>query len=210
MRVTISPEPALLGFLLDGPMHGYDLYKQVNTHLSLMWRIGMSQMYAIMSTYATRGWIQTEVQSQDLRPSKKILDITPAGRKAFEDWLHQPARGLREFRVDFFLRLYFARRLGATSARTLIDQQIAVVRHELEDLDKYRHAATEDEDPLFQLTRSFRIQQLTTILRWLETNRAPLIQLAKPASAADSGKSTKTRRAKPRPKDISISQKVKK
>jgi len=200
MRLTISPEPALLGFLLDGPMHGYDLYKQVDAHLSLMWHIGMSQMYAIVNTYTTRGWIQPQVQSQELRPSKKILEITPVGRQAFADWLRQPAHGLREFRVDFFLRLYFARRLGVSAVQALINQQMTVVRLELKGLDEHRNAATAEEDTLIQLTRNFRIQQLTSILKWLETNRGQLIQLAKPIHTAEAGKPASTRRASPRQK----------
>ncbi len=198
MRLTISPEPALLGFLLDGPMHGYDLHKQVNTHLGLIWHIGMSQMYAIVNTYSTRGWIQTRVQPQGLRPSKKVLEITPAGRKAFDEWLHQPARGLREFRVDFFLRLYFARTFGASSIQELVDEQIATARRELENLNEQRLAATEEEGELFQLTRDFRILQLGTILQWLEGNRGQLLRMTKPRRAADARKPARPRRANPR------------
>jgi DNA-binding PadR family transcriptional regulator len=199
--MTSSPEPALLGFLLDGPLHGYDLYKQVDAHLSLMWHVGMSQMYAIINSYATRGWIQTQVQSQELRPSKKVLEITPAGRKAFEEWLHQPARGLREFRVDFFLRLYFARRTSSSAVQTLIDQQIKAVRQELANLDEHRITAADEEGELFQLTRNFRLQQLTTILKWLETNRGQLIRLAKASNVAPVAKPKSMRRASPRRKN---------
>lgn len=184
VRPTNSPEPALLGFLLNGPMHGYDLYKQVNLHLSLLWRVGMSQMYAIVNAYVARGWIQTQVQSQELRPAKKLLEITPAGRQAFEEWLYQPAHGLREFRVDFFLRLYSARVLGVPAVQMLVDQQIESVHRELENLNKHRKSASEESE-LFQLTRDFRIQQLATILKWLESNRAQLIRLAKPLDAIE-------------------------
>ncbi len=198
MRLTISPEPALLGFLLDGPMHGYDLHKQVNTQLGLIWHIGMSQMYAIVNTFVTRGWIQTRVQVQGLRPSKKVLEITPAGRQAFGEWLHQPAHGLREFRVDFFVRLYFARALGTASVQELVDEQIAAARRELENLNQHRLAATEEEGELFQLTRDFRILQLETILQWLEANRRPLLRLTKPLKAADTRKPVRPRRPDPR------------
>ncbi len=200
MRLTISPEPALLGFLLDGSVHGYDLYKQVNTHLGLIWHIGMSQMYAIVNTYSARGWIQTRVQAQGLRPSKKVLEITPAGRKAFDEWLHQPAHGLREFRVDFFLRLYFARTLGTASVQELVDEQITAARRELENLNEHRLAAIEEEGELFQLTRDFRILQLETILQWLEANRGQLIRLARPLKVADARKPARPRRSNPRQK----------
>ncbi len=176
MRARISPEPALLGFLLDGPMHGYDLYKQVNQQLGAVWYLGMSQMYAIFNLYAAQGWLRTRMLTQGARPSKKILELTPAGRRAFEAWLDQPARGLREFRIDFFLRLYFARVGGVGPARRLIDRQIAAIQQELEALRSQESASPDAEDDLAGLTRSFRTHQLTTILKWLENNRLGLVQ----------------------------------
>ena len=204
MRAVISPEPALLGFLLDWSMHGYDLYKQAHDRLGMVWHVGQSQLYAIINIYAEQGLIRTRLQTQGARPTKKVLELTAAGHKAFEQWLTQPAHGLREFRVDFFLRLHFARALGNTAVRDLVDRQIAAVRSELENLNQRRAAATED-DGLLQLTRDFRTVQLTTILKWLETNRAQLIRLSKPAALANLRKLTSTRRISSRRKNKSFS-----
>lgn len=176
MRLTISPERALLGFLLDGPKHGYDLNKQVNAHLGLVWTLRISQLYAIVKTFETRGWVRTHVRSHGKRPSQKILELTPAGRAAFEEWLRQPAHGLREFRVDFFLRLYFARTAGEQFAQGLVAGQIAACREELGTLRSRRAEAGATEEDLYQLARDFRIRQLTTILKWLESHRAQLTQ----------------------------------
>ncbi|MGE5261896.1 MAG: helix-turn-helix transcriptional regulator [Acidobacteriota bacterium] len=176
MRLTISPERALLGFLLDGPKHGYDLNKQVNAHLGRVWTLRLSQLYAIVKTFETRGWVRTHVRSFGKRPSQKVLELTPAGRAAFEEWLRQPAHGLREFRVDFFLRLYFARTVGAQFAQGLVAGQITACREELETLRSWRAEAGNAEEELYQLARDFRISQLTSILKWLESHRAQLIQ----------------------------------
>jgi hypothetical protein len=102
--------------------------------------------------------------------------LTPAGRAAFEEWLRQPAHGLREFRVDFFLRLYFARRVGTQFAQGLVAGQIAACREELGTLRSWRAEAGDAEEELYQLARDFRISQLTSILKWLESHRAQLIQ----------------------------------
>lgn len=177
MRSSISPEPALLGFLIDHPLHGYDLYKRVRARLGLVWRVEISQMYAILNAYAERGWIGTRIQSQTTRPTKKILELTPKGRHAFEEWMRQPARGMREFRVDFFLRLYFASVAGTPIARKLIDQQIMSLKDEIQALTT-RKAAAGEEDYL-QLAQDFRIQQLKAIVKWLETHREQLDRFAK-------------------------------
>ncbi len=173
MRSAISPEPTLLGFLRERPLHGYDLYKRVRGQLGSVWRVEISQMYAILNAYAARGWIGTRIQSQHTRPAKKILELTPAGRRAFEEWMHQPAHGLREFRVDFFLRLYFARAAGTHAAKNLIAQQMAFMRQELKVLQTQEAASKRKEDVLIQ---DFRIQQSKAILRWLKSHRERLVR----------------------------------
>ncbi len=174
MRLNISPEPAILGFLLERPIHGYDLYKQVNDRLGVAWRIGLSQLYAILKTYETRGWIRSTVRSQGSRPSQKVVELTPAGRRAFAQWLRQPAHGLRELRVDFFLRLYFARSAGFRSTERLVDTQIAACQRELEMLKAQQAAAAKKRDDLGQLALSFRTHQLIAIIRWLNRHRGEL------------------------------------
>ncbi len=186
MRLSTSPEPALLGFMLDGPVHGYDLFKRVERNLGLVWSVGMSQVYAIVKTFEARGWIHTHRVLQATRPSQKVLELTPEGRRAFDEWLAQPAHGLREFRVDFFLRLYFARATGAPrdAARALVDGQMDACRRELEHLRTRRAEGTDGEEgDLYQLTRSFRIEQLETILGWMERHYAQLV----PAKATHAG-----------------------
>jgi len=167
MKAIISPEPALLGFLRAGPLHGYDLHKQVVTQLGPVWHLGMSQMYAILKEYAARGWIQTLVIPQNGRPPRKMLQLTPAGRRAFNAWMAQAARGLREFRVDFFARLYFAREAGRPALREFLDHQLDETRRERIAL---QHAKTNSD--YAALVRDFRIAQLETILAWLEEYRA--------------------------------------
>jgi DNA-binding PadR family transcriptional regulator len=163
--------------LIDRPLHGYDLYKRVRAQLGLVWRVEISQIYAILNAYAERGWIGTRIQSQSTRPAKKILELTPKGRHAFEEWMQQPARGMREFRVDFFLRLYFASIAGTPVVKRLVARQIGSLKHEIQSLTT-RKAAVGEEDYL-QLAQDFRIQQLKAIVKWLAAHRKQLVQFAK-------------------------------
>ncbi len=193
MKTTISPEPALLGFLRSGPVHGYELYKRVTVELAPVWHLGLSQMYAILNEYAERGWIQTHVEAQGLRPSKKILELTPAGREAFDSWMAQPARGLREFRVDFFARLYFARAIGSAKMGHLMDRQIAECRRELKKLQARRPGQQNPEDEFRQAVRQFRVEQLRAALHWLENNRDQLspLRTTRPANPLSTPRAVK-------------------
>lgn len=162
MKSAITPEPALLGFLREEPLHGYDLHKQVSAQLGSVWRLGQSQMYAILKDYAARGWIKTIAAPQNGRPARKMLKLTAAGERAFADWLKQTARGLREFRVDFFARLYFARRAGRPALRALLQHQIAATQKEYDTL-----TAAEPTSEFDAAVKHFRAAQLHAILEWL-------------------------------------------
>lgn len=173
MKATISPEPALLGFLQEGPLHGYDLHRQLTAQLGPLWHLGMSQMYAVLKDYKARGWIKTVVEPQAGRPARQMLRLTPQGKRAFDAWMAQTARGLREFRVDFFARLYFARAAGRPALRAFLAQQITATRRECETL-----ARATDTVEFADTVRSFRLAQLRAILEWLEAyaaqNAAPV------------------------------------
>ena len=173
MKTLISPEPALLGFLQEGPLHGYDLHKQVTQQLGPVWHLGLSQMYAILKEYETRGWLKTVAVAQNGRPARKMLKLTPAGKRAFDAWMAQSARGLREFRVDFFVRLYFARVAGRAALRTFLKHQIQATQKERDAL-KNAERTSEFSD----VVRSFRVTQLETILAWLETYGAENLTLS--------------------------------
>lgn len=164
---SISPEPALLGFLQQGPLHGYDLHKQVVANLGAVWHLGQSQMYAILKEYETRGWIKTIITPQKGRPARKMLQLTPAGKRAFDGWMNQAARGLREFRVDFFARLYFARAAGRPALRAFLKQQI---RSTQDEYDKLQSAAAASE--FARVVSDFRQAQLEAILAWLAAYQA--------------------------------------
>lgn len=174
MKVVISPEPALLGFLLAGPLHGYDLYRRINQELGPIWHLGMSQMYAIVGNYERQGWISTHFERQKTHLARKMLQLTPAGRQAFDAWLNETAHGMRELRIDFFLRLYFARQAGPTQTRKLIDRQREAIRRELASLQVARAAMQKEQNSFHWLAWDFRIHQMSTVLKWLDAHRSDL------------------------------------
>lgn len=169
MRTAISPEPALLGFLRRSPLHGYDLYKQVTNQLGPVWHLGQSQMYAILKDYEQRGWIRSVMEPQRGRPTRKTMELTPEGKKAFDAWMKQASRGMREFRVDFFTRLYFAQAKGGKAVKRLLERQIQEMQSELKRLRA--STAVRQENEFAQLVEQFREAQLKAILEWLEQLR---------------------------------------
>jgi PadR family transcriptional regulator AphA len=130
----------------------------------------MSQMYAELKTLQARGWVSATVKLQGARPAKKIFTLTPTGRATFQNWMTTPSQGLREMRVEFIARLYFARRESTQAVTALITCQEKSLREELDKLKKSKLAQTESDD-FGRAIHSFRASQIKAALAWLKTTR---------------------------------------
>lgn len=157
-------DKAICGFLIECPLHGYDLDAQFQKELGRIWQAGRSQIYAILHRLEERGWVNSSVEEQDNRPPRTVYQITQAGQQAFDGWLRSPVVHLRDMRVEFLAKLYFHRLLGRDAA-LLLAAQAALIR---ERLDKLSERAAEEEAYADRLTTNFRAAQMTALLHWVE------------------------------------------
>jgi DNA-binding PadR family transcriptional regulator len=172
MRPGTATRFALLGLLLDQPSHGYDLYQRFSDPAGLgqVWHLGMSQMYADLKTLEASGWVSARREQQGARPAKNIFTLTKDGRTAFQEWMAQPSRGLREMRVEFIVRLYFAQRRTPNAVAALIARQEESLREELGRLRQSRPSPHESA-VFVQVVHSFRLSQIEAALTWLRSVR---------------------------------------
>jgi len=175
MRASdISPEFPLLGFLSQAPSHGYELHRRLEEELQGIWSLSQSQCYNILKRLEAQGDVRGEIQQQKAAPAKRLLVLTPAGRKRFERWHCEPTPGsVRAIRIEFLTRLYFARTQDAQFAQELIEDQ----KHSLmKDIQRLQQIY--DEMPgsqlLNRLSLQLRNRQLQSCLAWLEDCRSSL------------------------------------
>src|SRR5688572_6523858 len=84
---NLSPEFALLGFLIEEPTHGYDLHQRFVAELGHVWHMSQSQAYAILKRLEQRGDIKAHVVEQEKLPARQMLRITSQGRRRFNEWM---------------------------------------------------------------------------------------------------------------------------
>jgi DNA-binding PadR family transcriptional regulator len=147
----MSSEFALLGLLLDGPKHGYELARRFSPETSLgdICPLEMSMLYALLKKQEKVGYIEAQLESQGTRPPKRIFHLTDLGRAAFMDWVRAPVARTPEIRLDFLVKLYFARQLGSDDVGNLIGRQIEVCRTLLERLQQGDSRGEGEEDSLY-------------------------------------------------------------
>jgi PadR family transcriptional regulator AphA len=168
-RRRLPLEQALLGFLMQGPMHGYDLHESVEEELSEVWYMGMSNIYGALKRLERSGYVEFTLIPQEGRPSRKVYQITPAGKQSFLDWLRQPVSSMREVRVEFLAKLYFFCVLGADGVNDLVAAQETVCQERVEQLEQ--SAVQCSPDDFKRLVFDFRRRQIEAIVDWLQVCR---------------------------------------
>lgn len=170
-----SAEPArhaLLGLLLEGPRHGYDLARRFvpGTALGDVIHLGSSHLYALLGRLERAGLVVGEVQESGSRPARHVYRLTTAGREVVLRWIDEPVARPRDVLLDFPLKLYLARRLDPARAARLIADQRALFDAYLRRLEgEAAELAVNDEDDAFMiLVREGRIARTRAALDWLD------------------------------------------
>jgi DNA-binding PadR family transcriptional regulator len=168
IKQPLTVEHALLGFVRQQPMYGYEIHQRLLAaqELGLVWSIKQSLLYALLARLEQEGYVSTSVAPQGSKPPRKMLALTPTGATAFAQWISSPVEHGRDFRIEFLAKLYFARLEGASAAQTLVQRQQEATHARLHELQQ--QAATLREQQSFDwLVLKFRIGQLEATLQWL-------------------------------------------
>ncbi|MFW6135226.1 MAG: PadR family transcriptional regulator [Chloroflexota bacterium] len=162
-----SPFPldkALLGFLMQGPAHGYALHQRADQELGRIWYMGMSNVYGTLKDLETSGRVGSSLD-QDGYPPRKVYAITPYGRESFLAWVREPVPAIRDMRVEFLAKLYFFNTLDLEGGERLLEAQRAICRQRLRKLE--RRAAEGREDAFGCLVSDFRRRRIEASIDWL-------------------------------------------
>lgn len=180
-QAALAIEHALLGFLAEQPLHGYEIHQRLQAaqQLGLVWHLKQAHLYVLLGKLEAIGYVAAELLPQDARPPKRLLHLTPAGRAAFDRWVRAPVLHGRELRIEFLAKLFWAQHQGSAVAQQLIAAQRATCGGWLAEIPD-APLPEPDEQPYGWLVHSFRRGQIEAMLAWLDTCAAVLDQQAQP------------------------------
>jgi PadR family transcriptional regulator AphA len=157
-------EYILLGTLMQGPRHGYEIMRFLESALKAAWRVSSSQLYALMKRMEKEKLLESNIEPQVTRPSKRVFKITEKGKGAFLGWLSSPTDRVRDFRLDFIGKLFFYHQLSLRGARELTEAQMQVLHRIQQRLYK---EIKEESDPFNVLVYDLKLETVRGHLRWL-------------------------------------------
>ncbi len=195
-------ELAILGFLTDGPLHGYELKKRLGESLGSVWGVSFGSLYpalrrleragaiegvdhvatppdgagrALPSTGSLDGDLATARVRRAPRPGRrprKAYRITGLGRARFDRMLLDDT-GADDERA-FALKLSFGRHIDPASRLELLERRRA---HLLERLARSRRTGRSGLDRYTRSLAEHRHQSTERDLEWVEeliaTEREP-------------------------------------
>lgn len=169
-KTSLSIEHALLGFILEQPLHGYEIHQRLQAaqQLGLVWHLKQAHLYALLSKLEAEGLIAAELIPQEARPPRRLLHLTEPGRAAFDSWVAAPVQHGRDLRIEFLAKLFWAQQLGATLTEQLIAAQREECRLWLDTL-RAEMEQIADATPYALLVLEFRRGQIEAMLEWLDT-----------------------------------------
>jgi PadR family transcriptional regulator, regulatory protein AphA len=118
MEVT-AITPVVLGLLSGKPRSGYDIKRVVDRSTRFFWAASYGQIYPELRRLEADGLIDGEDAPTGER-RRRVYRLTPAGRRALEDWLLGPTVTI-ELRDESLLRLFFADALPKEQALLLLE-----------------------------------------------------------------------------------------
>jgi DNA-binding PadR family transcriptional regulator len=157
--------------LLVQPGHGYDLGRHFSSSTALgdIIHLSPSHLYALLGRLERDGLIEGQREEAGNRPQRRVYRLTESGRAAIECWAREPVSHPRDMRIDFPLKLFVARRLGADRASALIERQRSVFEDYIARLEgEEKPAATQEDAAFIELMRFGRIGRARAALEWLE------------------------------------------
>lgn len=154
-------------------MHGYELRERLERGLGELWRVATSQLYSVLHRLEREGWARPHVEARSARPSRTVYRITPEGAAVFARWVGAPVEHLRDVRVEFLAKVFFARRRGRTAVLDLIDRQVETLKA-LESGLASRGRIDSDDAGFGRIVSSFRSHRMQSMITWLEENRESL------------------------------------
>jgi PadR family transcriptional regulator AphA len=164
MNIRNSTEFVMLGALMSGSKHGYEVMQFLSSALEPAWRVSTSQLYVLLKRLELEGMVQSTLESQESRPSKRVYRITNKGKKVFVDWLKTPVEHVRDFRTEFLTKLFFFYHLALAGLKTLVDAQIRA----LKQLKRTVHDREKKEKDVFmRFVYGFKNHTIDSLVTWL-------------------------------------------
>jgi DNA-binding PadR family transcriptional regulator len=167
---------AVLGLLVAGPSHGYELANRLQRQLGPCWMINRKSVYRMLRALEVEGLVYSEPSDQKRSDHSIVFHPTPQAEPAWERWL-ECTPPLQEAREQLQAKMVVARAEDLPRLLVALDHyerdlfaREAEIRAGLPPRQSLRAA-------MMYLVRDASIQQIRADLIWAGTSRQMILDL---------------------------------
>jgi DNA-binding PadR family transcriptional regulator len=132
---TTKTDLLLLGLLLDRPMHGYELYQQIQAEgIDAWFNISPAGVYYSLRKLRDQGMVAESRQSRGGSARKSVYRLTEKGRSGFFAVMEAQLGSRAETYLDYDLAIYLLNRLPWQRAIPQLEQHRAFLAEQVEQV----------------------------------------------------------------------------
>jgi DNA-binding PadR family transcriptional regulator len=184
-RFQMSLEYAILGFLSNEELSGYDIKTRcVDEHVAHFWTADQAQIYRTLERLEKLRRVRSRSQRQKGKPDRKVFSITQLGREALDEWLATP-HVIPPYRDPFLIQVYFGSGLPDGLLLGVLENARATRQARLEDLrarvarhSRSGQSASDRSAMLARLTLDAALAEERAAIDWLDDSIDTLATLA--------------------------------
>lgn len=162
---------AVLSYLVQGPMHAYELQRRLRDNdAASTFKLSYGALYSVVQQLEKACFIEpVEVSREGQRPERTVYALTAAGRTEMHDWLCQLVAEPRNEHTAFVAALSLIAALSPDEVVDLLRRRLTSVaeeqRHMRQGMD---HALGAGLHPLFLVEDEYRLGQLDAEVQFID------------------------------------------
>jgi DNA-binding PadR family transcriptional regulator len=185
IKTYLTPaEYGVLGLLREKPAYGYELQRHFSGRRGLgrVCPVEPGMVYANLKSLSGLELIDGAWDNTTY-PPRAIYKATDLGEATFLRWLVAPVARMREVRLDFLVKLFFALKEDGALAAQLIDAQIAATREYAGEVGQEQREMEDDPSGFDAIVLESKASAARITLEWLARARGSIAAPAVPAGS---------------------------
>jgi len=173
---------AVLGLLVDAPMHGYELRKRLNILLGAFRALSYGTLYPCLKALLARGWICESVPADGDpalaltgRRARIVYELTAEGKERFQSLVSHPGPAAWEDE-RFDVHFAFFARTDATTRLQILEGRRSRLQERVEGVSQSIARTRERRDAYTLELQRHGLESVEREVRWLtdliDTERA--------------------------------------
>jgi len=157
---------AILGMLMEKPMHGYEIKQYLKESSGVFWMINYGSMYPTLKSLENDGCVEWE--RDESIPVKKVYRITDDGKEKFLELLKKRVGKDVHVRDEFTLHLFFLDYLDKEDVKRVLRNKMEGNMKLLESVQSREKLAAAFLDNFRYQALKRGVMHIETELKWLE------------------------------------------